>query len=250
VKGWSKAVGYAAAVAILLGGWALLSWSLNSPAMPSPLAVFSAFAEMFRDVLVPETIVSAWRVVASVTLGMLFGVPLGLMLGRSPAADAVFAPLVFLSYPVPKAVFFPVLLVLLGIGNVSIITLIAMIVFFQILVTARDASRAVAPGSVLSVRSLGASRLQVFRHVVVPASMPEIFTALKISSGTAIAVLFFSETWAGSSGLGYVIADAWGRVAYAEMFAAVLAMALLGVALYELIEFAERRVCRWTRAGR
>jgi len=89
----------------------------------------------------------------------------------------------------------------------------------------------------------------VFRHVVLPASMPDVFTALRISSGTAIAVLFFSESIAGQTGLGWYIYDAWGRIAYSEMFAGILAMALLGVVVYELIEFAERRVCRWTRAG-
>ena len=156
----------------------------------------------------------------------------------------------FLSYPVPKAVFLPVLLVLLGIGNMSIVALITLIVFFQILVTARDAARQIPSGSVTSVRSLGATRWQVFRHVVLPASMPDVFTALRISSGTAIAVLFFSESIAGQTGLGWYIYDAWGRIAYSEMFAGILAMALLGVVLYEIIESAERRVCRWTRAGR
>jgi NitT/TauT family transport system permease protein len=143
-----------------------------------------------------------------------------------------------------------VLLVILGIGNASIIALIAIIVFFQILVTARDASRAIPAASVLSVRSLGADRWQVFTQVVVPGAMPEIFTALRIGAGTAVAVLFFSESVAGSTGLGWFVFDAWGRVRYSEMFAGILAMALLGVLLYEAIELAEARVCRWERAGR
>ena len=118
------------------------------------------------------------------------------------------------------------------------------------MVTARDAARSIPSASVLSVRSLGADRWQVLRHVVVPASLPEIFTALRISAGTAVAVLFFSESIAGSTGLGYYVFDAWGRVAYPDMFAGILAMALLGVLLYEAIELTERRVCRWERAGR
>lgn len=86
--------------------------------------------------------------------------------------------------------------------------------------------------------------------MVVPAALPDIFTALRISTGTAIAVLFFSETVAGSEGLGYYIIDAWSRIAYSEMFAGIIAMALLGVVLYEVLEVAEARVCKWTRAGR
>ena len=183
-------------------------------------------------------------------LGSALAVPLGLVIGRSPRIDSVAAPLIFLTYPVPKIVFLPVLLVLLGIGSLPKIALITLIVFFQILVTARDAARAIPAGSVLSVRSLGADRAQVFRHVVVPAALPDVFTALRISTGTAIAVLFFSESIAGTDGIGYYNIDAWSRIAYTDMFAGIIAMAVLGVVLYELLELAEARVCRWTRVAR
>jgi ABC-type nitrate/sulfonate/bicarbonate transport system permease component len=244
-----RITGYLAATLLLLVAWQVLAWALARPVLPGPMV---ALADLWRlrSSLLGEAGVSAWRVTASILLGLSVGAPLGLAIGRSPKADAVFAPLIFLTYPIPKVVFLPVLFVLLGIGDAPKIALITLIVFFQILVTARDAARAIPAASVLSVRSLGADRWQVFRHVVVPAALPEIFTALRISAGTAIAVLFFSEAIAGSTGLGYYIVDAWGRVAYGEMFAGIVAMALLGVVLYELIEALELRLCRWTRAGR
>jgi NitT/TauT family transport system permease protein len=231
-------------------GWQILSVWIGSPALPGPGPAFEDFFRLFASEPLPHLWVSGRRVVASMAAGLLLAAPLGLLVGRSPRADAVLAPLLFLSYPVPKVVFLPVLLVLLGIGDLSKIALITLIVFFQILVTARDAAKAIPAGSVQSVRSLGADRWQVFRHVVVPAALPDVFTALRISTGTAIAVLFFSESVAGSSGLGYYILDAWGRIAYSEMFAGILAMALLGVLLYEILQWAEGRLCRWTRAGR
>ena len=250
MRGWTrKAVGYVGAAAIMLVLWELASLAMHSPALPTPADGLGEFVKQF-PVLLPHFGVSTLRVVSSIMIGLLVGAPLGLILGRSERADLIFGPLVFLNYPVPKVVFLPVLLVLLGIGNASIIALITLIVFFQILVTARDASRSISSASVLSVRSLGADRWQVFVNVVVPGSMPEIFTALRISVGTAVAVLFFSETIAGSTGLGYFVFDAWGRVQYGEMFAGILAMALLGVLLYEAIEVIEARVCRWARAGR
>jgi ABC-type nitrate/sulfonate/bicarbonate transport system permease component len=250
VRGWArKAVGYVGAILVMLVAWELASLAMGSPALPTPADGIGQFVTQF-PVLLPHFGYSALRVVASILVGLVLGAPLGLLLGRSEKVDLLVGPLVFLNYPVPKAVFLPVLLVLLGIGNASIIALITLIVFFQILVTARDASRSISASSVTSVRSLGADRWQVFTHVVVPGSMPEIFTALRISAGTAVAVLFFSETFAGSTGLGYYVFDAWGRVQYGEMFAGILAMAVLGVVLYEVIEFAEARVCRWARAGR
>ena len=250
MRGWTrKAVGYLGAAAIMVFVWELASLAMRSPALPGPAEGIGEFAKQF-PVLLPHFGVSTFRVVSSILLGLVVGAPLGLVLGRSERADLIFGPIVFLNYPVPKAVFLPVLLVLLGIGNASIIALITLIVFFQILVTARDAARSIPSASVLSVRSLGADRWQVFANVVVPGAMPEIFTALRISAGTAVAVLFFSETIAGSTGLGYFVFDAWGRIQYGEMFAGILAMALLGVLLYEAIELIEACVCRWARAGR
>ncbi|MBN2404281.1 MAG: ABC transporter permease [Coriobacteriia bacterium] len=245
-----RLLGYVGAVLALLAGWWLLSVAVGSPALPGPAPAISDFVRLWWSDLFPQLLHSAWRVVASMTMGALLGAPIGLLIGRSPRLDSVAAPMVFLTYPIPKIVFLPVLLVLLGIGNAPKIALITLIVFFQILVTARDAARGIPAASLLSVRSLGATRTQVFRHVVFPAALPDIFTALRISTGTAIAVLFFSESVAGTSGLGYYILDAWGRIAYSQMFAGIIAMALLGVVLYEILEMAEARVCRWTRVGR
>ncbi|MDP2181027.1 MAG: ABC transporter permease [Actinomycetota bacterium] len=245
-----KVAGYIGAIAVLLLGWELTSWALATNALPGPVDAIGELVRTFRSDLAPHLLTSTWRVLAAMTLGTLFAVPLGLLLGRSPRTDAVVAPIVFLTYPIPKVVFLPVLLVLLGIGDLSKITLITIIVFFQILVTARDAARSIPPASVLSVRSLGANRVQVFRQVVVPAALPEIFTALRIGTGTAVAVLFLAESVVGTSGLGYYIVDAWGRIDYDAMFAGIIGMALLGVVLYEVLDLLETRLCRWTRVGR
>lgn len=251
MNGWQrKAAGYGGAALVMLVVWQLAAWAIGSPALPGPAPALSAFVSDFRGELAPHLLVSVWRVAAATVAGAVLAVPLGLWLGRSPRADTVAAPLIFLTYPVPKVVFLPVLLVLLGLGDASKITLITLIVFFQLLVTARDAARAIPADSVLSVRSLGAGRLSVFRHVVVPGALPEIFTALRIGTGTAVAVLFLAESIGGTSGLGYYIVDAWGRLAYDTMFAGILAMALLGVLVYELLEIAESRLCRWTRVER
>jgi ABC-type nitrate/sulfonate/bicarbonate transport system permease component len=243
-----RVLGYVAASGALLVAWEALAALLRSPAFPGPTEAIPAFVT-FAPVLWPNALVSGARIVVAMLAGTLLAVPLGLAAGRSPKADAVFAPMLFLTYPVPKVVFLPVLLVLLGIGDLSKIVLLGMIVFFQILVTARDAAKAVPQAAVLSVRSLGGSRLDIARHVVFPAALPEVFTALRIAAGTAIAVLFFAESIAGSDGLGWFIIDAWGRIDYPRMFAGILAMALLGVVLYEILDSLEAWATRWRRAG-
>jgi ABC-type nitrate/sulfonate/bicarbonate transport system permease component len=250
VTRWRRRVlGYIGAAAALLAAWGLVSWAVGSPALPGPLVAFATLFEQWPQIW-PEILVSAWRVLAAMAIGTLLAVPLGLVLGRSPRADALFAPMIFLTYPIPKVVFLPVLLVLLGLGSLSKIALIALIVFFQILVTARDAAKSVPEESVLSIRSLGASRLDIYRHVVVPAALPDIFTALRIGTGTAIAVLFLAESIAGSNGIGYYIVDAWGRINYPAMFAGIIGMALLGVVLYEGLDALDAWATRWRRVGR
>lgn len=244
-----RVLGYLAAVLVLLATWGLLSWAVDSPALPGPVTALTEFARLLPE-LWPQALISLWRVVSAMVVGTVLAVPLGLAMGRLPRADAVLAPLVFLTYPIPKVVFLPVLLVLLGLGDLSKIALISLIVFFQILVTARDAAKAVPEGAVLSVRSLGARGWSVARHVVVPAALPEIFTALRIGTGTAVAVLFLAESIAGTSGLGWFIVDAWGRIDYPAMFAGIIAMALLGVVLYEALDSVESWATRWRRAGR
>lgn len=244
----SKFFGYLGAIILCLIGWYVTSVLVDSPALPTPFETWPVLVENI-PALLPEFWVSLYRVVIAMTIGTVIGVPLGLMIGRAPRADAVFAPVLFLLYPIPKIVLLPVLLVLLGLADAPKIVLIALTIFFQITMTARDAARAVPEASILSVRSLGGNRLDVYRHVIVPASMPELFTALRIGSGTAIAILFFAESIAGSSGLGWFIVDAWGMINYPRMFAGIIAMAVLGVIIYELLEFLERRLTRWRRAG-
>lgn len=244
-----KALGYVGATIALLCGWWLVALAVNSPALPGPIAAIATLVAQWGGIW-PHILVSAARVLAAMAIGTLLAVPLGLALGRSPRADAFAAPLIFVTYPIPKVVFLPVLFVLLGLGNLPKIALIAVIVFFQILVTARDAAKAVPEASVLSVRSLGASRLDIYRHVIVPASLPDIFTALRIGTGTAIAVLFLAETIAGTDGIGWYIGDAWGRIDYPGMFAGIIGMALLGVVLYEALDALEAAMTRWRKVAR
>ena len=149
-------------------------------------------------------------------------------------------------YPIPKIVFLPVIILLLGIGNLSKVFVIALILFFQILLVVRDEAAKLRPELIASVRSLGAGRRAIFRFVYLPACLPAVLTSLRVSIGTAIAVLFFAESFATTSGLGYyIIVETWGRLAYPEMYAGVIAMSLLGLSLYIIVNRLERALCPW-----
>ena len=239
-----KVGGYVFAIVFIVAGWWLTALAVNSPALPTPADTVAVLAANV-DVLVPFFWTSAYRVVASLLIGTALAVPIAQVCARSRTLDALFAPVLYLLYPIPKVVLLPILLVLLGLADAPKIVLISLTVFFQVLVAVRDAVRAVPESAILSVRALGGSVLDEYRHVAVPATMPAVFTSLRIGVGTAIAVLFIAEAMAGSTGLGYFIMQSWSMVNYPRMFAGIIAMALLGVVLYALFDIVERRLTRW-----
>ncbi|MHB1134404.1 MAG: ABC transporter permease [Chloroflexota bacterium] len=239
------------AVLALLGLWQALALVVHMSILPGPLDVARVLPRELGRGLLMHTGVSAYRVLAGVVLATLSAAPLGLMAGQSRRLDSLIGPLVYLTYPVPKIVFLPLAMLFLGIGDAPKIFLIWLILFFQVLVVVRDASAAVRPETVYSVRSLGARGWQLLRWVYLPACLPAILTALRVSTGTAIAVLFFAESFATQAGLGYyIIVETWGRAAYAEMYAGVLAMSALGMALYLVLDWLERRLCAWVYVER
>ena len=226
-------------VAFVLAGWQLTSMALNTPALPAPLEAVSVFVS-FAPNLWPHFQISFLRILMALVIGVVFGLPLGLFLGRSTIVGSLFTPALYILYPLPKIVILPILLVLMGLGGAPKVALIAITVFFQVVIVMRDAARALPEETVDSVRALGASRLDVWRHVVLPATLPQLFTTLRVSSAIAIAVLFIAEAFAGSTGLGYFIMNAWSMVSYPRMFAGIIALAFLGVVVYEAFDIAER----------
>ena len=231
--------------------WQVVSWIVDSNILPSPVPVGLAFVDQLDEGLLEHAAVSAYRVVMAIAISIAIAAPLGLILGTNDRLYALSSPIIYLSYPIPKIVLLPVVLLFLGLGDASKVTMIALILFFQILILVRDEVRTVRPELILSVRSLGANRLQLLRYVFLPASLPGLFTALRVSTGVSIAVLFFVESFGTRQGLGYyILVESWGRLAYEEMYAGVIAMALLGLGIYYTVDGLERRMTRWNREER
>ncbi len=228
--------------------WQVLAWVIRRPIMPSPLQVLPIFAASLFGELGAHLLASTGRVLAAIALAVVTAVPVGLGLGQTPKINRIFAPLIAIVYPIPKIVFLPVIYVLMGITDISKIFLIAIIIFFQILVVVRDEAANLHPELILSVRSLGAGRRALFRYVYFPASLPAVLTALRVSAGTAIAVLFIAEQSLTTYGLGYyIVIETYQVLRYPEMYAGILAMSLLGLALYFVIYNLELKVNRYRK---
>jgi NitT/TauT family transport system permease protein len=237
---------YMLTIALIYALWHILSLLLGSAILPDPLTVFVQGIEEIRECgFWRHTGSSAFRIIISLFLAFCTAIPAGLLLGSNDGLDRLFSPLIYLGYPIPKIVLMPIILVIFGLGDAGKIVLITMIIFFQLLITTRDAAKTIDNEIVYSLRSLGGTRWDFYRHVVWPISLPGIFISLRIVTGTSIAVLFFVESIGTNKGLGYYIIDAWGRSDYATMFVGIIAFSIIGIILYETFDLLEKRLCRW-----
>ncbi len=247
MKGWKESVFFsylAGAVAILLVWW-LISLLVALPMIPSPWDVAAKLADIFAKSIAIHAGASLWRIAVGLLLAVLAGFPLGMVMGYFPKADRYMAPLVYLTYPVPKIALLPVFMLLAGVGELSKIIMIFLIIVFQVVIAVRDGIREIPAETYFPLYSLGASFFQVFREVLWPASLPKFITAVRVAMATAVSVLFFTETFGTQYGMGYFIMDAWLRVNYLEMYAGIVSLSFIGLLLFGLIDLAEYCSCRW-----
>lgn len=231
---------------VLLALWHLLAVGVSLPVLPTPFEVMRVFVREIGNGLSSHFLFSLWRAFAGMLLSVLVAAPLGLIIGGSKRLNRLFSPLIYLLYPIPKVVFVPVVMLFLGIGETAKITIIFLILFFQIIVLVRDQAAGLPPQLIQSLRSLGAGRRALFRFVYLPASLPAILTALRQSIGTAVAVLYITELSATKYGLGYYIYyNGSTLLDYPAMYAGVIAMSLLGLGMYFSVDWLEQRWCRW-----
>lgn len=243
---WRKVLQYGLTIVAMLAVWKLVALGTGARMLPPPEDAAWAFVQALgTKAYWLHFTASAARSLAAMALAFAVGYPLGLLIGGSRRAEAVLAPFVFLTYPIPKIVLLPLLFLLLGLGDAAKVAMISLILGYQVLVATRDGVRNVHPKHLDSIRSLGAGGWRMVSEVLAPASLPHGFTALRLNAGVSVAVLFFVESFATRHGLGYLIMDAWGRMDYESMFTGIFGMSLLGVLLYEGVNVLERRCCAW-----
>lgn len=235
---------------LILLVWYMLHFLIDSAVIPSPHQTIYTFFLLLPNNLYSHLLISLYRITAAVILALSLGVGIGLAVGMNKKIDDVISPVIYIFYPMPKVAFLPVFMILFGIGNLAKVLLIMFIVVFQIIVTTRDAVKGLSNELFYSVRSLGMNKVQVYRHLIIPAVMPKIITALRLSVGTSIAVLFFAENFATRQGIGYFIMNSWVMVNYQEMFSGILGLSLLGLGLFKLIDLLEEKLCHWEKIKR
>ena len=230
---------------LLLFAWFMAARFVGIPVVPSPFAVMEKVGDIFFSAIAVHIAYSFGRILAGLLLAVIIGLPLGVMMGCSPMADRLLAPIVYLTYPVPKIALLPIVMLLFGLGDGSKTIMLFLILVFQVVIAVRDSIRAI-PGEVFyPLASLGAPFRVILWEVLLPASLPKFMTAVRVAMATAISVLFFTETFGTQYGMGYFIMDAWLRVNYLEMYSGIVVLSAMGLLLFGVLDFAERYFCRW-----
>ena len=244
-------------LSILLAWYAIARYRLVSDLfVPHPAAVWDAFVDVLTEGYRGETLArhladSLYRVVAGFALAVVTAVPLGLAIGYSPRIRAVFDPLIEFYRPLPPLAYYTLLVIWLGIENASKIALLYLAAFPPLSVAAmagvgvRPRDGAVSRERIHGAQSLGATRWQVFRHVILPSCLPDIFTGMRVSIGFTYTTLVAAEMVAATSGIGWMVLDASKFLRSDVIFMGNIVMGLTGIALDRLIRLAERRLVPW-----
>lgn len=178
--------------------------------LPPPEAVVARFVEVakdgYRNYLLHEHLgISLFRVIAGFLLGALLGIPLGYAMGLSDWFRGWFDPIVEFMRPVPPLALIPLVIIWFGIGEISKVILLFLAALWIMAIAARSGVSGVAISKVHAAYSLGASKMQIMRHVIVPNSLPEIFTGARVAMGVCWGTVVAAELVAAENGVGMMI---------------------------------------------
>jgi NitT/TauT family transport system permease protein len=215
---------------------------------PPPSTVFVAMWEMIRSgELWQHLRISLWRVLAGFVVGALPAVALGLLMGWFRSLHAFFDPLIAAIYPVPKIALLPLFLIWFGLGETTKIVTVAVAVFFVVLITTVNGVRLVEPVLIEAAQSYGARGWRLFSKVILPATLPAIFTGLRLGLGIALLVIVGAEFVASNRGIGYLIWISWSTLAVQKMYVGLVVIALLGLLSTSGLERLRRWLMPWAQ---
>ncbi|GAA3203551.1 ABC transporter permease [Actinocorallia longicatena] len=238
----------AVSVAVPLGLWFFVSalGVVGKEFLPSPGDTWAAGWEMARSgQLADDVWASSARILYGFGIAVVVSVPLGILMGAFPSVHAGLEPIVGILRYLPAAAFIPLLVIWLGIGESSKVALLVIgVVFFNTLMTA-DVVK-VVPKELRQVSAtLGARQGEILRKVVVPYALPGILDAIRVNFAVAWNLVVVAELIAAESGLGYRISRAQRFLQSDKIFAILIVIGLIGLAIDVVLRLVRDRIGRW-----
>ena len=235
----------------LLCLWQVASLLLDTGGFPTALDALRAIPDILGDrASLLNILASLRRMAIGLVLAVLFAIPLGLMMGRSRRIAAFFNPVLMVIYPVPKAALMPIIMLWLGVGDVSKTLVIFLGVSLPIIYHAFQGARAVEEKMLWSGAAMGMSAPQLMARIVLPAALPEILTGCRTGLVLALITMITSEMIARQSGAGNILFNAMDLAQYDTVFAMILIIGAMGIVFDAAFERLRASLVRWSDAGR
>jgi len=218
--------------------------------LPSPLAVVQKLFDIAVNGYADATLwqhftASISRIFIAVIIASLIAIPVGLAIGINPVARAVFDPLIEFYRPVPPLAYLPLIVIWFGIGEFAKILLIYLAVFAPIVVATAAGARHVDPIRIRVAQSMGATRWQIIRHVVLPSALPDMLIGIRIGLGAGWSTLVAAELVAATEGIGFMIQSASQFLVTDVVIAGILVIALVAYVIEIGLRILQKKLAPW-----
>jgi len=232
-----------ATAAVFLGGWQVVAkgWAVPAVILPAPSDILHALGGDYADLLLQAVYTGSESLLACVLSGLL-GAVVAAGLATSPLMRDMLYPNLVAFQLIPKIALAPLFVIWLGIDSPSRVVFSIFISFFPVAIGGLTGLLATNPSAVRLCQSLTASRWQIFRHVQVPYALPFFFSGMKVAATLSVIGIVVGEFISSKHGLGSAILLAGSRAETARIFAALVVLCAIGLALYGMVAWAESRV--------
>jgi NitT/TauT family transport system permease protein len=219
---------------------------LNHLFFPVPSLIFLTFFTMLADGEIQKNLsITLFRVFAGFLIGTIPGILIGMVMGASDKVRLLIDPIIAATYPIPKLAIFPLLMVIFGIGELSKIMAIAIGCFFLALINAMAGVRNINKVYFEVAKNYGASNKQLFTKVMFPASLPMIFTGIRLALGMSLLVVVGVEFVSANHGIGALIWYAWQTFEIEKLYVGIFICAVLGLLFTLVLKKVEERIMPW-----
>lgn len=244
----SKLIGLIVPV-LLLSMWQIgsITGAINPLFFPAPTQIAIGAWERLKDgTLFVELFATLNRLLIGFLIGSISGYISGVLMAMNSLIRQLFEPLLSALYTIPKIVLLPIFLLLLGFGNPPKIALIAITVFFYVWVNTLGSVRNIPSEYFAIARTITKRQMSIIRHVIVPASLPSVFTGLRIGIAVATLITISAEFIVGDSGLGYLIFNSRRLLKFEDAYVGIVVVGLLGFLLQNLVKWIGKKLTPWS----
>ncbi|WP_350023484.1 taurine ABC transporter permease TauC [Pseudomonas protegens] len=238
-------------VVLLALWWAVTATGLIEPLfLPPPSAVLQkgwllATSGYMDSTLWQHLAASLQRIGLALGFAVLTAIPVGIAIGANRIARGVLDPLIEFYRPIPPLAYLPLIVIWCGIGELSKVLLIYLAIFAPIAIATATGVRTVDPAKLRAAQSLGATRAQLIRHVILPSALPDILTGVRIGLGVGWSTLVAAELIAATSGLGFMVQSAAQFLVTDVVVLGILVIALIAFAMEMGLRALQRKLVPW-----